>query len=82
MTIEKNWDQQKINPIKKSDKILHLLWRNLVVVGPHVHLLVGVDTGEDEENSRSPGSTYQQSAESEDNGPLVLLEISRPSEEL
>ena len=51
-------------------------------MGPHVHLLVGVDTGEDEEDSRPPSSTYQQSAESEDNGPLVLLEISRPSEEL
>ena len=60
----------------------YLLWRNLVGVGPHVHLLVGVDTREDEEDSRPPGSTYQQSAESEDNGPLVLLEISRPSEEL
>ena len=82
MTIEKNWDQQKINPIKKFDKILHLLWRNLVVVGPHVHLLVGVDTGEDEENPRTAGSSNKQSAESEDNGPLILLEISRLGEEL
>ena len=82
MTIEKNWAQQKINPIKKLDKILHLLWRNLVVVGPHVHLLVGVDTGEDEENPRAAGSSNKQSAESEDNGPLIFLEISRLSEEL
>ena len=82
MTIEKNWAQQKINPIKKFDKILHLLWWNLVVVSPHVDLLVSVDTGEDEEDPGTPGTANKQSSESEDNGPLILLEISRPSEVL
>ena len=51
------------------------MWWNLVVVGPHVHLLVGVHTGEDEEDPRAPGSAYKQSSESEDDGSLVLLEI-------
>ena len=63
-------------------KIPHLLWWNLVVVSPHVHLLISVDAGEDEEDSRTPGTANKQSTQSEDNGPLILLEISRPSEEL
>ena len=50
------------------------MWWNLVVVGPHVHLLVGVDTGEDEEHSRAPGSTYQKTTKSKDDSSLVLLE--------
>ena len=63
-------------------KIPHLLWWNLVVVSPHVHLLVGVHAGQDEEDPGPPGSTNQQSSQSEDDGPLVLLEISWPTEEL
>ena len=42
-------------------------------MGPHVDLLVGVHTGQDEEDPRAPGSSYQQSAESEDDSSLVLL---------
>ena len=53
----------------------YLLGRDLVVVGPHVDLLVGVHTGEDEEDPRAPGSAHQQSSESEDDGSLVLLEM-------
>ena len=50
-----------------------LLGRNLVVVGPHVDLLVGVHTREDEEHPRAPGPAHQQPAQSEDDGPLILL---------
>ena len=50
-----------------------LLGRNLVVVGPHVDLLVGVHTREDEEHPRPPGPAHQQPAQSEDDGPLILL---------
>ena len=59
-----------------------LLGRNLVVVSPHVDLLVGVHTREDEEDPWAASSSNKQSSESEDNGPLILLEISRLSEEL
>ena len=82
MTIEKKLSSAENKFNEKSDKILHLLWRNLVVVSPHVDLLISVDTGEDEEDSRTPGTANKQSSQSEDNGPLILLEISRPSEEL
>ena len=43
-------------------------------MGPHVDLLVSVHTGQDEEDSRPPSSSYQQPAQPEDDGPLVLLE--------
>ena len=42
--------------------------------GPHVNLLVNIHTGNDEEDSRPPGSPCQQSAQSEDDCPLVLLD--------
>ena len=51
-----------------------LLWWDLILPTPHVDLLVGVDTGNDEEDSRPPGSSCQQSAQSEDDGSLVLLD--------
>ena len=43
-------------------------------MSPHVHLLVRVHTGEDEENPRAPRSSRQQPAQPEDDGPLVLLD--------
>lgn len=52
----------------------YLLRRDLVVVGSHVDLLVGVDTREDEEHAGAPGSPHQQPAQPEDDGPLILLE--------
>ena len=52
----------------------HLLGRDLVCRGPHVDLLVGVDTGNDEEHARPPGSPGQQPAQPEDDCPLVLLD--------
>ena len=42
-------------------------------MGPHVDLLVGVDTREDEEDPGPPGSSYQKTTQSEDDGSLVLL---------
>ena len=43
-------------------------------MSPHVHLLVGVDTREDEEDPGPPGSSYQKTTQSEDDGSLVLLD--------
>ena len=43
-------------------------------MSPHVDLLVSVHTGQDEEDPRTPGPSYQQPAQPEDDGPLVLLE--------
>ena len=57
--------------------LVYLLGRDLVVVCPHVHLLVRVHTGEDEEHPRAPRSSHQQPTQPEDDGPLVLLEISQ-----
>ena len=42
-------------------------------MSPHVHLLISVDAGEDEEDSRTPGTALYQSPQSEDDGSLVLL---------
>ena len=51
----------------------HLLGRDLVCRGPHVDLLVGVDTGNDEEHAGPPGSPRQQPAQPEDDRALVFL---------
>ena len=42
-------------------------------MAPHVNLLVDINTGNDEEDSRTPGSSCQEPAQPEDDGPLVLL---------
>ena len=42
---------------------------------PHVNLLVDVDAGDDEEDAGAPGSPRQQSAQPEDDRPLVLLPL-------
>ncbi len=52
---------------------MYLLWRDVKGESPHVHLLVGVDAGHDEENAGSTGSAAQKSAKSEDDDSLVLL---------
>ena len=51
----------------------HLLRRDFKGLTPHIDLLVNIHTGNDEEDSRPPGSSWQQSAQSEDDGSLVLL---------
>ena len=43
-------------------------------MGSHIDLLVDIHTGDDEEDSRPPGSSCQQPAKSEDDGSLVLLD--------
>ena len=73
MTIEKPWAQQKINPIKIVRKISHLLWWDLIIMSPHVHLLVRVHTGEDEEHPRAAGPACQQQTQSENDSSLVFL---------
>ena len=39
------------------------------------HLLVGVDTRQNEEHSRTFGASNQESAQPEDDSSLVLLEV-------
>ena len=43
-------------------------------MGSHIDLLVDIHTGDDEEDSRPPGSSCQQPTQSEDDGSLVLLD--------
>ena len=52
----------------------HLLRRNFIGASTHINLLVNIHTGDDEEDSRPPGSSRQQPAQSEDDGSLVLLD--------
>ena len=54
--------------------ISYLLWRDFKSLSPHINFLVYIHTGDDEEHSRAPGSSCQQSAQSEDDGSLVLLD--------
>ena len=48
--------------------------RDLVCASPHIDLLVDIHTRNDEEHSRTPGSSRQQPTQSEDDRPLVLLD--------
>ena len=54
--------------------VFYLLWRNFKSLSPHIHFLVDIDTGDNEEDPGAPGSSCQQPAQSEDDGPLVLLD--------
>ena len=58
--------------IKKN--VIDLLGWNLESLGSHVDLLVDINTGDDEEHPGPPGSSCQQPAQPEDDGPLVLLD--------
>ena len=51
----------------------YLLRRNIVCRSPHVNLLIHVEARDDEEHTRAPRSTLDESAEAEDDGSLVLL---------
>ena len=51
-----------------------LLRGDLVRLGSHIDLLVNIYAGDDEEDSRPPGSSSHQPAQSEDDGSLVLLD--------
>ena len=52
-----------------------LLWGNIVGLGPHVNLLVMVNTRNYKEDSRPTGSALQEPSQSEYNRPLVLLGV-------
>ena len=49
------------------------MWRNIKADCPEVDLLVSVNAGHDEEQSRALGTASPQSPEPEDDRPLVLL---------
>ena len=53
--------------------IINLLRGNFKCLTPHIDLLINIKTGDDEEDSRPPGSSCQQPAKPEDDGSLVLL---------
>ena len=59
----------------------YLLWRNLVCVCPEVHFLVHIHTGNHEEDARAPGSSWQESAQAEDDRSLILLDNLHHEEE-
>ena len=49
--------------------------RNLVGHGPHVDLLKDVNTGDDEEDPRTSGSSCEEATKTEDHRSLVFLVI-------
>ena len=53
---------------------VHLLWWNLVSCSSKINLDVSVHAGDGEEDPRTPSSSFEESAQPEDDGPLVLLE--------
>ena len=59
----------------------HLLRRYFIGASTHVNLHINIHTGNDEEDPRPPGSSCQQPAQSEDDGPLVLLDHLHHEEE-
>ena len=60
---------------KDGDAVLgeNLLRGDLVGGGPHVDLLVDVDAGDDEEDTRTSSSSSKESPESKDYSTLILL---------
>ena len=50
-----------------------LLWWNVERNGTEVHFAVSIDAGYNEKDTRATGTTFQQTTESKDDGPLVFL---------
>ena len=65
-------DNLCIDPL--LDKNSNLLRWYFVGVSSEINLLINVHTGNYKEHSRPPGSSSQQSAQSEDDCPLILLD--------
>ena len=53
----------------------HLLWGNLIGSCSHVNLLINIKARDDKEDSRTAGSSCNQSSKSEDDSSLIFLEI-------
>ena len=56
-----------------NDGCYYLLRGNVKVSDSQINLLINIHTGNDEEDSRAPGTPGQQAAQPEDDCPLVLL---------
>ena len=54
-------------------KFAYLLWRHVESQRTHVHLLVGVNAGHDEEDTRAPGPAGKKTTQTEDDHTFVLL---------
>ena len=54
-------------------KNLYLLGWDIKSLSPHINLFINIHTGNDKEDSRTSCSTRQESAKSENDCPLVLL---------
>ena len=50
------------------------MWRDVKADRPEIHLLVSINTRHDEEEAGTLGSPSSQSAQAEDDRPLVLLD--------
>jgi hypothetical protein len=59
--------------VDKTKSLTYLLGWYIKILDPHVYFLVDVHTGNDEEDSRTPGSTRQQPTQPEYHRPLVFL---------
>ena len=54
----------------------YLLRWDLECLGPHVNLLININTGDDKEHSWPPRSPRQQSSKAEDDSSLIFLKVS------
>ncbi len=54
--------------------VCYLLWRDVERDRPEVHLPVGVDARDDEENSRTFGATFAQTTQTKYDRSLVFLD--------
>ena len=64
-----------------SSLVSYFLRRDLESCCPHINLLVHVNAGDDKEDPRAPRSSRHKSAQSEDDGSLVLLDHLHDEEE-
>ena len=54
-------------------EISYLLWGNIEISDSQINFLININTGDNEEDTGTSGSSWEQSTKSEDDGPLILL---------
>ena len=75
------WRDMTLHLMKIIDVSDYLLRRNIVSWCPHINLLIDIKTRNHKEDPRTPSSSLHQSAQPEDDGPLVLLDHLHDEEE-
>ena len=61
--------------VAARDRMIYLLGRNIEGNSPEINTPEVINAGDDQEDTRAPGSTLQQATQSEDDGSLVFLDV-------